>query len=232
MSVFTGFPKDFFKFLTALKKNNNRDWFKENKPRYIESVLNPMGEFIVAIAPELKKISPHFVADPRPHGGSMFRIYRDTRFSKDKTPYKTHAACHFRHEAGKDAHAPGFYAHFELDRLFFGGGIWRPPSKQLAIIREQINDSPTEWSRIRNSKPIRDRGGIRGDGLVRPPRGFDPEHKHIEDLKRKSFFVMAEADSGLVESPELLREVVAAFKAASRLNRFVTEALGLPYQKS
>ena len=229
MPVFDGFPKEFSRFFVDLKANNNRDWFKENKPRYIESVVNPMGEFIVAIAPELKKISPFYVANPKPHGGSMFRIYRDTRFSKDKTPYKTHGACQFRHQAGKDAHAPGFYAHFELDRLFFGGGIWRPPSKHLAVIRDAINDSPTEWGRIRNSKPIKDRGGVQGDGLVRPPRGFDPEHKHIDDLKRKTFFVMAETDPSMIESPELVDEVIASFKAASRLNRFVTEALGLPY---
>jgi uncharacterized protein (TIGR02453 family) len=229
MAGFNGFSKDFFKFFAVLKKNNNRDWFKDNKPRYIETVVEPMGDFINAIAPHLKKVSPHYVADPRPNGGSMFRIYRDTRFSKDKTPYKTHAACHFRHKAGKDAHAPGFYAHFEIDRLFFGGGIWRPPSNHLSIIRDRIVDSPTEWQRIRNSKPVRDRGGIGGDGLVRPPRGYDPEHRHLEDLKRKSFFVMAEGDPALIESPDLVTEVAASFKAASRLNRFVTEALGLPY---
>ena len=229
MSSFNGFPKDFSRFFVDLKKNNNRDWFNENKSRYFDSVVNPMGAFIVAISSRLKKISEYYIADPRPHGGSMFRIYRDTRFSKDKTPYKTHAACQFRHQAGKDAHAPGFYAHFELDRLFFGGGIWRPPSKHLSIIREKIVDSPTEWGRIRASKLIRDRGGIQGDGLLRPPRGFDAEHKFIEDLKRKSFFVMAESDPALMHSPELLNEVVAAFRAASRLNRFVTEAIGLPY---
>ncbi|MFT5768519.1 MAG: hypothetical protein ACI9H8_000476 [Lysobacterales bacterium] len=229
MSSFSGFPKDLFKFFSELKQNNDRDWFNENKPRYIASVLTPMGAFIEAIAPGLKKISPYYVADPRVHGGSMFRIYRDTRFSKDKTPYKTHAACHFRHQAGKDAHAPGFYAHFEMDRLFFGGGIWRPPSKQLAIIREKIIDSPSEWGKIRKAKSALDRGGIQGEGLIRPPRGYDPEHQHIEDLKRKSFFLMAQADPQLIESPELLDEVLSAFKAAARLNRFITESLGLPF---
>ena len=122
MSSFKGFPADFFQFLSELKENNNRPWFNENKARYYDCIVSPMCEFIVAIAPRLEKISPHYIADPRPHGGSMFRIYRDTRFSKDKTPYKTHAACHFRHQAGKDAHAPGFYAHFALDTLHFGGG--------------------------------------------------------------------------------------------------------------
>ena len=229
MSSFSGFPKDLFRFFSELKQNNDRDWFNDNKPRYISSVVIPMGEFIEAIAPGLKKISPYYVADSRPHGGSMFRIYRDTRFSKDKTPYKTHAACHFRHQAGKDAHAPGFYAHFETDRLFFGGGIWRPPTRHLAIIREKIIDSPSEWNKIRNARTVLNRGGIQGEGLVRPPRGFDPDHPHIEDLKRKSFFLMAQADPQLIESPDLLDEVLSAFKAACRLNRFITEALGLPF---
>ena len=180
MVPFNGFPRDFFKFFVALKKNNNRDWFNENKARYHETVVGPMCEFIVAIGPRLKKISPYYVADPRPHGGSMFRIYRDTRFSKDKTPYKTHAACHFRHQAGKDAHAPGFYAHFELDHLFFGGGIWRPPSQHLNAIREHIADSPAEWARIRKAKAIRDRGGIRDRTLRREQR--DSERQDAQGL--------------------------------------------------
>jgi uncharacterized protein (TIGR02453 family) len=159
----------------------------------------------------------------------MFRIYRDTRFSKDKTPYKTHAACHFRHRLGKDAHAPGFYAHFETDRLFFGGGIWRPPSGHLNAIREYIVDNPAEWTKIRNSSAVKNAGGIQGDGLVRPPRGFDPEHPHVEDLKRKSFYLMSEADPQLLLSRDLVDKVAAAFRTASRLNAFVTDALGLPY---
>ncbi len=229
MASFKGFPKDFFQFFRELKENNNRPWFNENKARYYDCVVNPMCEFIVAIAPHLEKISPHYVADPRPHGGSMFRIYRDTRFSNDKTPYKIHAACHFRHQAGKDAHAPGFYAHFALDSLQFGGGIWRPPSRQLGIIREQISDNPIEWSLIRTSRPIRDRGGIQGDSLVRAPRGFDPGHKHIKDLKRKSFYVMSQVEPELAHSGELVNQVAAAFRASARLNRFITTALELPF---
>jgi uncharacterized protein (TIGR02453 family) len=155
MSQFSGFPEDFFKFFTELKKNNNRDWFTVNKPRYLESVVRPMGEYIVAIAPHLQRISPFYKANPRPHGGSMFRIYRDARFSKDKTPYKTHAACHFRHEAGRDAHAPGFYLHIETDRVSIGGGIWRPPSKQLGQIREFIADNPSAWEKLARSAAVR-----------------------------------------------------------------------------
>ena len=207
MAGFEGFPRDFFRFFQDLERNNNRPWFQDNKQRYLDSVVSPMSAFIVAIAPRLERISEHYRAD---------RIYRDTRFSKDKTPYKTHAASHFRHEAGRDAHAPGFYAHFARNGLFFGGGIWRPPNTHLNVIREAIADNPRAWAAIRGAKAIRDRGGLQGDSLKRAPRGFDPEHRHIEDLKRKSFYVMAEAEPALAHTPELLNEVAAAFRASAR----------------
>jgi len=229
MTRFQGFPRDFFRFFEELKQNNNRDWFNENKPRYQESVVNPISEFIVCMAPRLKKISPHYVANPAPHGGSMFRIYRDTRFSKDKTPYKTHAAVHFRHEAGRDAHAPGYYVHLDSDELFFGGGIWAPPGPQLGLIRDAIVDNARSWSRIVNAAGVREAGGLRGDSLKRPPRGFDPDHAHIEDLKRKSFYVMTEARPAAVYKPEFIDQVTEAFKIATPLNRFITHTLGLPF---
>lgn len=229
MSEFTGFSIDFFKFYTELKKNNNREWFNDNKPRYLASVVQPMGEFIIAIAPLLQLISPHYVANPKPHGGSMFRIYRDTRFSKDKTPYKTHAACHFRHQAGRDAHAPGFYVHIETDGIHFGGGIWLPPAKQLGLIRDFISDNPSAWEELRQSAAVRKAGGIRGDSLKRAPRGYDPDARHIDDLKRKSFYLTIEADQELILSPEFVTETAKAFRTAARLNRFVTYALELPF---
>lgn len=229
MTDFTGFPADFFTFFKDLEKNNNRPWFNENKSRYYESVVNPISEFIVCMAPRLKTISGHYVADPKPHGGSMFRIYRDTRFSRDKTPYKTHAGVQFRHEAGKDAHAPGFYVHLAWDGLYYGGGVWRPPGPKLNLIRDYIADNPRAWGRIRNAKKIRDVGGIKGDSLVRPPRGFDAEHIHIQDLKRKSFYVMTEASAPQALEPGFIDEVTNGFRRAAPLNRFITGALDLPF---
>jgi uncharacterized protein (TIGR02453 family) len=132
---FPGFPKSFFAFLRQLARNNDRAWFEANKARYKDDVVAPMSDFIAAMAPRLAKISSHYVADPRPHGGSMFRIYRDTRFSKNKRPYKEHAACQFRHEAGRDAHAPGFYVHLAPKEVRIGGGIWLPPVPELRAIR-------------------------------------------------------------------------------------------------
>lgn len=229
ISQFNGFPKDFFKFFNELKKNNTRDWFTANKPRYHESVVQPMGEYIVSIAPHLERISPFYKADPKPHNGSMFRIYRDTRFSKDKTPYKTHAACHFRHKAGRDAHAPGFYLHIETDRISIGGGIWRPPSKQLGQIREFIADNPSAWTKLTRSSVLKKMGGIQGDSLKRPPRGYDPDARHIDDLKRKSFYLMADADAELALGPELVTESSKVFRQAAKLNHFITDALELPF---
>jgi uncharacterized protein (TIGR02453 family) len=229
MADFQGFPKDFFKFFKDLKANNNRGWFNDNKSRYYASVVNPVSEFIVCMAPRLRKISRHYTADPRPHGGSMFRIYRDTRFSKDKTPYKTHAGVQFRHEAGKDAHAPGFYVHLADDGLLFGGGVWNPAGPQLSLIRDYIADNARSWARIVNARKVKDVGGIRGDSLRRPPRGFDAQHVHIEALKRKSFYIMTEAPAEDALKPEFIDAVTEGFRRAMPLNRFIAGALELPF---
>ena len=229
MSEFNGFPKDFFAFFKALKKNNNRDWFNANKARYHDAVVKPMGEYISSMAPLLEAISPYYNADPRPHGGSMFRIYRDTRFSNDKTPYKTHAACHFRHRAGRDAHAPGFYLHIETDGISIGGGIWRPPAQQLGLIRDFIADNPAAWGDLAQSAEIKDMGGIQGDSLKRPPRGFTADARHIQDLKRRSFYVMSGFSEGLALSPDLVSESERVFRTVARLNHFISDALELPF---
>jgi len=229
MTSFNGFPADLFRFFEDLEKHNNRAWFNASKDRYTESVVEPMADFIVAMQPRLKAISPHYVADPKPHGGSMFRIYRDVRFSKDKAPYKTHAACHFRHDAGKDVHAPGFYVHLGTDEVFFGGGIWQPAGRELNRIRDFIADNVRSWARIKNAKKVLDAGGIKGQSLQRPPRGFDAEHVHIDDLKRKSFYVMTESRPSAARKPDFIDLVTDAFNRAAPLNRFICEALDLPY---
>lgn len=229
MIRFAGFPADFFRYFEQLRQHNNRDWFNDNKDRYQLSVLEPMSAFIAAIQLRLATLSEHFIADPRPHGGSMFRIYRDTRFSKDKTPYKTHAACQFRHARGKDAHAPGFYVHIEPEQVFFGGGIWSPPAPELNAIRDFIAGNARSWARIRNSRKVQDAGGIKGDSLKRPPRGLDEQHLHIEDLKRKSFYVMTHSSPELACSAEFVDEVARGFACAAPLNRFLCEALELPF---
>jgi uncharacterized protein (TIGR02453 family) len=230
-SRFDGFPNQTFKFLRDLKKNNDRDWFNANKARYKDYVVAPMVSFIEAMDGRLAKVSDCFVADPRPNGGSMFRIYRDTRFSNDKTPYKEHIACHFRHMAGKDAHAPGFYVHLENEQVFFGGGIWHAENAVLNQIRQAIVDDPDGWKAATRKKAFRERfGGLEGDSLKRPPQGFDPDHPFIDDIKRKDFFGIQSVKPQVARTPEFVDEVTKAFVALKPLMEFLTVAVGLSFQ--
>ena len=228
---FTGFPADFFAFFRELAADNDRDWFEANKPRFRESVQAPMSDFIAAMAPRLAKVSGHFTADPRPNGGSMFRIYRDVRFARDKAPYKLHAACHFRHSLGKDAHAPGFYMHFAPGEVFFGGGLWVPPSEALAKVRGVIAAKPEAWRKATSGAAFAKvfPEGVAGEQLSRPPRGFDPGHPYIADLRRKSFFAMHRTDEALALSPALPDAVEEAFKAMSPMMKFLCAAIDAPY---
>jgi len=210
-----------FDFLRDLEQNNNREWFKARKEQYEAEVVDPVTEFIENMAPRVAKISEHIIVDPRPNGGSRFRIYRDTRFSKDKSPYKIQVGCQFRHEAGKDAHAPGFYVHLAPGEVFFGGGVWGPQGEALKSIRQRIVDKPDEWRKATKGLDLR------GDQLVRTPKGFDPEHPLIEDLRRKSFFSMQDADEALVTSENFEKAVEKQFKKVAPLMGFVATSLGV-----
>lgn len=226
---FSGFPKAGFDFLDDLKENNTRDWFADNKSKYRESLQDHLLDFIEDMVEPLAKITPHFVADARRNGGSMFRIHRDVRFSKDKRPYKEHAACHFRHSLGRDAHAPGFYVHLATDEVLYGAGIWMPPSDALYMIRRAITDRPDAWSKVLKDKKMKQMfGGIGGDGLKRPPKGFSADDPHIDDLKRKTFFLMHRTTAEAAQRPEFLHEVVEGFKATMPLMHFLCKAVDVP----
>jgi uncharacterized protein (TIGR02453 family) len=228
---FDGFKKEFWQFFEELKENNNREWFEENKERYKTDIVSPISDFIIDMGEKLKEISPHYNANPKPNGGSMFRIYRDVRFSKDKRPYKENAGIQFRHKLGKDAHAPGFYVHLEPGNLFYGGGVWMPDNAALAKIRDRIVAHPKKWQAvIEDDGIVKKLGGIGGDGLSRPPRGYDPDHKFIDDLKRKSYFAMKHStDKKLVTKPEFLDEVVCNFNASVPLMTFISDAVGVEF---
>ena len=224
------FDRELFAFLLELKENNDRAWFTANKARYRAVVQEPLLAFIAAFAAPLRGLSPAFVADPRPNGGSMFRIYRDTRFSNDKSPYKIHAAAQFRHRDGRDVHAPGFYVHLEPGRVFCGAGIWHPDGATLGRIRDAIVDSPDTWRRAveaaEGGDPRHERSG---DSLKRPPRGYAPDHPLVEDLKRKdhvSFCPLAERD---VLADDVVDRVAAAFRPTVPYVRFLCEALDLEF---
>lgn len=217
------FKPELFAFLSELKKNNTREWFQENKDRYKVEVQEPLLEFIAAFSGPLEEISPHFVADPRPVGGSMFRIYRDVRFARDKSPYKTHAAAQFRHREGRDVHAPGFYFHLEPDNILMGAGIWHPAGETLNAIREAIIENPDRW------REAVDGLSLGGESLKRGPRGIDPDHPMIEDLKRKDFVTFSSSTQKAACRSGFLQTFARSCTEAAPMVRFLTEAVELEF---
>jgi uncharacterized protein (TIGR02453 family) len=203
------FSQQTFGFLRDLAENNNRSWFAANKSRYDEHVKAPALRLIEDFAPRLKKISPRFAATPR----SLYRLHRDTRFSKDKSPYKTYAGIHFRHERAKDAHAPGFYLHVEPGSVFAGVGIWHPDPEALRCIREHIVERPDAWGRASRAKGFTATFELSGDRLTRPPKGCDPANASIEDLKWKDYIGVATLGERFVRGAALPADLADTFAA-------------------
>jgi uncharacterized protein (TIGR02453 family) len=160
-------------------------------------------------------------------GGSLFRIYRDTRFSKDKRPYKTHAGLSFRHCDGREVHGPVFYLHLEPGSVFAAAGMWHPDADTLRKVRDAIAEHPGRWKRVLASRGVElDEGH---DGLKRAPRGYDPDHPFVEDLKRRSFTASTRFTQSQACAPEFLRRFTTACRQKAPLMEFLTNAAGLPW---
>lgn len=229
MMAFTRFEPTLFQFLEDLADNNNRPWFQENKRRYETDVLEPCMEFIRAFDPLLKKVSRYFVASDRRVGGSLMRVYRDTRFAKDAAPYKTNVGIQFRHEFGRDVHAPGFYVHISPDECFLGAGTWRPERQALALIRQAIDDDGPRWRRAKQDKRFRARFELAGDSLKKAPRDYRADHPLIEDLKRTDFIAIRDISEREVLSKNFLKKVADDFSATRPFMRFLCLALNVPF---
>ena len=225
----TYFTPKLFSFLRDLAKNNERDWFEANKARYEKDLKQPALEFISDFEPQLMKISTQFRADARPVGGSLFRIHQDRRFQKDRPPYKTHCGIQFRHAAGKDAHAPGFYLHLEPKESFVGMGLWRPETAVARTIRESIAEHGPKWKKAAHGKRFRDRFDLAGESLKRPPRGIDPEHPLVEDLKRKDFIGVAPLTRSDVTSGDFMKTFVDLCRRGGPFMEFLCGATGVGY---
>jgi len=223
------FSSRTFAFLEALAANNNRDWFSDHKQDYEDQVRTPALTFIESVGERLPGLAPRFVADNRKMGGSLMRVYRDTRFSKDKTPYKTNIGIQFRHEAGKNVHAPGFYVHISSAECFIGVGIWRPPSDVLAKIRTAIVEKPKIWSETRDDEQFSRWFSLSGSSLKTAPRGFDKTHPLLNDLKRKDFIGIAQIAPALTEQADFSDIACDYFTAGTPLMRFLCTALRLPF---
>lgn len=216
-------------FLDELSVNNNREWFKENKSRYEEQVLDVALRFIQSMHDPLHEIAPHFVAQATRIGGSLMRVYRDTRFSKNKLPYKTNIGIQFRHEQAKNVHSPGYYVHIDPEQVFVGVGMWRPESDALRGIRERIAAKSAEWQRASRDNTFRRHFKLGGESLMRPPRGFDKNHEHIDDIKRKSFMGIRDMPRDAALGAQFQRKVETSFKAATPFMRFLCKSVGVPF---
>jgi len=229
MARYARFEPRTVRFLEELKANNNREWFKEHKSRYEEDVLDVALRFIISMQEPLADIAPHFTAVPTRVGGSLMRVYRDTRFSKNKLPYKTNIGIQFRHEQAKDVHSPGYYIHIEPDEVFLGVGMWRPDSDPLRGIRERITARPAEWQRALAARSFSRNFSLGGEKLTRPPRGFDKEHECIEDIKRKSFIAVRTLTVEDCLKPQFQKTVETSFKSAELFMRFLCKSVGVRF---
>ncbi|VAW46188.1 FIG01058191: hypothetical protein [hydrothermal vent metagenome] len=238
------FTPKTFTFLSRLARNNNRDWFHENKPAYEATIRTPALNFITDFSDELMNISSHFTALPKKVGGSLIRVNRDLRFGKDKRPYKTNIGIQFRHEAGKDIHAPGFYVHIENGACFIGVGIWRPDSKTLGKIRDRMVEKPEDWSALIGGEQgelsllNRESPGaeifnspfkLEGDSLITAPRGYAKDHPLIEDLRRKDFIAIAHVSDEFMCSKNLTSQVAQYFSNTSAFMQFLCKAQGVRF---
>ncbi len=220
------FSQTSLDFLATLAAHNDRDWFQAHKQEYQQQVKAPALAFIEAMATPMAKLAPRFSAGPR----SLMRVYRDTRFAKDKRPYKTNIGIQFRHDLGKDVHAPGYYLHIEPGQCFLGVGSWHPDSKALGQIRDCIDDSPKSWQKARDHQAFRRYFQLRGESLVRPPKGFSADHPHIEDLKRKDFIAVCPLADQDVLGQALVDTCLVRFRAAEPWMRFLCHAGAAPFE--
>lgn len=223
------FSPELFKFLRELKRHNNRDWFQANKWRYEQFVRDPFLHFIEDFSPRLHAISPHLIADPKPSGGSLLRIYRDMRFRKDQAPYQTMAAARFPHRAWKEVHAPGLYLHLAPKQGFLGAGLWHPNPDTRALVRDAIVRDPAKWKSAISGRAFKTMCELSGDSMQRMPSGYDPGHRFARDLMRKDFITVTNYTDDEVCAADFLDQVTKASCAAAAFMEFLTRALGLPW---
>jgi uncharacterized protein (TIGR02453 family) len=223
------FSAELFAFLRELAANNDREWFAANKARYVAEVQEPALAFVEDVGLRLPEVSRHLVADPRTNGGSLFRIYRDVRFSRDKSPYKTHVGIQFRHERTRDVHAPGIYLHLEPGTVFLACGVWHPDPDTLHAIRTSIAEHPERWRGIVEAPEFEGRFRLGGEGLKRPPAGFDRDHPLIEEIKRKDFIAITDLSESEATGPGFLSRFFELTAGASDFMRLLCGGARVPF---
>ena len=218
----TLFTRRTIAFLRALKRNNDREWFRARKAEYEAHVRGPMIELLARLADDFRAFAPELVADPKM---SLYRIYRDTRFSEDRTPLKTHAAAHFPDRRLRKSGA-GLYLEVAPQWVWIGGGLYMPDTAVLAAIRAHIDAHHRRLRRIVESKPfVAAAGELHGERLTRVPRGFPKEHPAAHYLRLRQFLAGREYPAGFAYGPRFYAELTRVFSHVAPLVRFLNEPL-------
>jgi len=222
-TAFAGFPPDMVRFFRSLKRNNRREWFQPRKHLFEQHVKAPMLDLVGAINAELAKFAPEYVTEPK---SAIFRIYRDTRFSLDKTPYKTHIAASFSRRGSERLGTGGFYFSVSHEVIEIAAGIWHPDRDVTLLVRNHIAETHQELSRILAGTKLRKVAGeLQGSALSRAPKGFDPAHPAVEFIKRKDWILDVTLDANLATTPELHTAIVERFRVMAPLLGYLNRPL-------
>ncbi len=222
-TAFPGFPAEAMTFFRGLARNNNRDWFLPRKPVFEEHVKLPMHRLVEAVNTSMSAFAPDYVTDP---ARAVYRFYRDTRFSKDKTPYKDHIAASFPHRALGGKGAAGYYFAVSHKELAVGGGVYMTVPETLLAIRQHLAANYTEFRRIiRARRLVRLLGEMQGERLSRVPKGFCADHPAADLLRYKQFLFYIELPAGIATTPAVHREIVQRFRAIAPFLEFLNAAL-------
>jgi len=222
-SPFRGFPPETLKFLRQLRRSNDRKWFQVHKITYEEKVKQPMVDLVTALGGAMQGFAPEMVTDPK---RAIFRIYRDTRFSPDKTPYKTHIAAHFTVSGFQKNAGASLYFHLDPDEFLVAGGVYMPSSPELRLIRNHIAAHADELREILQRPKFKKLyGSLQGELLARAPKGFPADHPALDLLRHKQFVAWFERAPAVAETPELFPLIIEAFVALMPLVRYLNRAL-------
>ena len=226
----TYFSDASFKFLRALAQSNDKTWFKEHKQHYEDHVRQPFLRLLTDLQPDLAQVSEHFRSDPKTVGGSLFRIYRDARFSNDKSPYKPWQGARLFHERRKQVAAPSFYVHLQPGQCFVGAGLWHPEPPTQRRVRQFIFDNPGSWKAAAHAPKFRKRYEFESsEVLSRPPRGFPAEFEMIEDLKHRNFVFSRHLEEADMTGPRLRQLLAADLVALGPFVDYLCAALDLEF---
>ncbi|MGE5324497.1 MAG: DUF2461 domain-containing protein [Actinomycetota bacterium] len=217
-TTFPGFSPDALAFLRALKRNNRREWFQPRKEKYEALIKRPMLEMVSCLNAEFARFAPEYITPPQK---ALYRIYRDTRFSHDKTPYKTHISAIFPRSNAVKREGSVFYFHFTEKEVLVFGGVWAPEREELLAYRTLLEEHYEEFQALLSDKRLKRVGGLQGAQLTRMPKGFPVDHPAEELLRHRQWYLESTFDIKVLTSPRLVPEVARHFEVMAPFVEFL-----------